>query len=61
MVQKIANLESNLGALDVNLSPEEMKELEDAIPAHLVQGMRYPEHAMTRTHEHETTPKHPLE
>eukprot|EP00243_Klebsormidium_subtile_P007557 TRINITY_DN3365_c0_g3_i1.p1 TRINITY_DN3365_c0_g3~~TRINITY_DN3365_c0_g3_i1.p1 ORF type:complete len:126 (+),score=30.39 TRINITY_DN3365_c0_g3_i1:46-378(+) len=54
---KIANLESNLGALDIKLSPEEIKELEDAVPAHLVHGFRYPEHALKATHEFEKTPQ----
>ncbi|GAQ87086.1 NAD(P)-linked oxidoreductase [Klebsormidium nitens] len=54
---KLANLESNLGALDIKLSPEEIKELEDAVPAHLVHGIRYPEHALKATHEFEKTPE----
>ena len=57
LMQKVANLESNLGALDIKLSPEEIKELEDAVPAHLVHGFRYPEHALKATHEFEKTPE----
>jgi aryl-alcohol dehydrogenase-like predicted oxidoreductase len=38
---KLANLRSNVGALAVHLSPEEMQALEDAIPAAEVAGSRY--------------------
>ena len=38
---KIANLESNIGSLGVKLSEEDMKALEDAVPAEEVAGERY--------------------
>lgn len=42
---KIANLDSNIGALHVKLSDEDMKALEDAVPEEDVAGNRYSEMA----------------
>jgi aryl-alcohol dehydrogenase-like predicted oxidoreductase len=42
---KVANLDSNIGALHVKLSDEEMKALEDAVPEEDVAGNRYNEMA----------------
>jgi aryl-alcohol dehydrogenase-like predicted oxidoreductase len=39
-------LEESLGALDVELSPEELARLEEAVPASEVAGTRYDEHQM---------------
>jgi aryl-alcohol dehydrogenase-like predicted oxidoreductase len=40
--KNIKYLEENVGALNVNITKEEMKELEDAVPEHAVAGERYP-------------------
>jgi len=41
-----AQLEESLGALDVELSPEEVSHIEDSIPAAAVAGTRYDPHQM---------------
>jgi len=41
---KLHRLEENLGALDVELSPDDLRELETAAAKIPVQGERYPEH-----------------
>jgi len=41
-----AQLSESLGALDVQLSPEEVVRIEAAIPASAVAGARYDEHQM---------------
>ncbi|HUK43604.1 MAG TPA: aldo/keto reductase [Candidatus Bathyarchaeia archaeon] len=41
---KLHRLEENLGALNVELSPEDLRELETAAAKIPVQGARYPEH-----------------
>jgi aryl-alcohol dehydrogenase-like predicted oxidoreductase len=41
-----AQLAESLGALQVRLSPEELAEIESAIPAEEVAGSRYDEHQM---------------
>ncbi|PNW76476.1 hypothetical protein CHLRE_11g467622v5 [Chlamydomonas reinhardtii] len=45
--RSIANLEQNMGALAVSLSPEECRELEEAVPADQVVGDRYAHMAAT--------------
>lgn len=40
---KLARLDENLGALDVNLSPDELVDIDAAASAVAVQGARYPE------------------
>lgn len=42
---KLARLEENVGAAAVNLSPEDLQEIEDAASKITVQGARYPEYA----------------
>jgi aryl-alcohol dehydrogenase-like predicted oxidoreductase len=37
-----ARLEENVGALDVKLSPDEVKKIGDAVPAGAAAGLRYP-------------------
>jgi aryl-alcohol dehydrogenase-like predicted oxidoreductase len=43
-------VDENLGALDVPLSPAEVRELSDAVPAGAAAGTRYPEGAMKGVH-----------
>lgn len=52
---KLANLEENLGALLVHLTPEEQDHLESAVNPAQVVGMRYGEHAMAACHENMPT------
>jgi aryl-alcohol dehydrogenase-like predicted oxidoreductase len=40
---KLHRLEENIGAINVELSPEELRELETAASKIAVQGARYPE------------------
>jgi diketogulonate reductase-like aldo/keto reductase len=56
---KIVNLDSNIGALEVSLSKEDMAELEAAVPVHEVAGERYMEGVMERTFRYVDSP--PLE
>ena len=44
--KRLKYLEENAAAIDVKLSAQEMGEIEDALPAHAVAGLRYPEMAM---------------
>jgi aryl-alcohol dehydrogenase-like predicted oxidoreductase len=37
-------LEENLGAVDVELTPEDLREIEQAVSEVEVRGARYPEH-----------------
>jgi aryl-alcohol dehydrogenase-like predicted oxidoreductase len=39
-------LEENLGALDVKLSPEDLRRIEAVFPTGAAAGPRYPEHMM---------------
>jgi aryl-alcohol dehydrogenase-like predicted oxidoreductase len=41
-----SQLAESLGALDVDLSPDEVRRLEEAVPASAVAGARYPEQGM---------------
>ncbi len=41
---KLARLEENLGALTVELTPDDLRDIEDAASQIPVQGARYPEH-----------------
>jgi aryl-alcohol dehydrogenase-like predicted oxidoreductase len=41
---KVHRLEENLGAVDVNLTPDELRDIESAVSKIPVQGARYPEH-----------------
>jgi len=40
---KIARLEENIGAVSVNLTPDDLREIESAVSKITVQGARYPE------------------
>lgn len=44
--RRIKNLDENLGALDVKLSPAELAEIEQVFPVAAVAGTRYPEQMM---------------
>jgi len=44
--KRLKYLEENAAAISVNLSAKELAEIERALPAHAVAGMRYPEAAM---------------
>lgn len=52
---KLANLDENLGALRVKLTPDEQRQLEAEVDPAAVVGMRYGEHAMHACHEHMPT------
>jgi aryl-alcohol dehydrogenase-like predicted oxidoreductase len=41
---KLHRLEENLGAVDVNLTPDDLRDIESAVSKIPVQGARYPEH-----------------
>jgi aryl-alcohol dehydrogenase-like predicted oxidoreductase len=41
---KLARLEENLGAVSVELTPDDLREIENAVSKITVQGARYPEH-----------------
>lgn len=56
---KIANLDSNIGALGVSLSKEEIEELEAAVPLHEIAGGRYHEAHLLATFQFINSP--PLE
>lgn len=45
---KLRRLEENLGAADIELTPEDLQELDDAASRIDVQGARYPEHLEKR-------------
>ncbi|CAM6093052.1 unnamed protein product [Calypogeia fissa] len=53
---KVKNLEENIGALAVQLSKEELKEIEDAVPQEDVAGSRYPEESMKTTWRFNNSP-----
>lgn len=42
--RKLERLDENIGALAINLSPNDLQEIESAIAKITVQGDRYPEH-----------------
>ncbi len=44
--KRVKYLEENVGALDVNLTPDDLKRLSEAIPVGATAGLRYPEAAM---------------
>jgi aryl-alcohol dehydrogenase-like predicted oxidoreductase len=41
---KLARLEENIGAVSVTLTPDDLREIENAVSKITVQGARYPEH-----------------
>ena len=45
--KRIKYLEENVGALEVSISPEELKEIDAIAPKGVAAGLRYPEAAMT--------------
>lgn len=53
---KVANLESNIGALAVKLTDEEMKALEDAVPVEDVAGTRYAPASLRSTWQNASSP-----
>lgn len=53
---KRKNLDSNIGALKVSLSEEEMRELEAAVPIHQFAGERYKEEQMHTTWRFASSP-----
>jgi aryl-alcohol dehydrogenase-like predicted oxidoreductase len=42
--RRLERLEENIGAVDVDLSSDDLREIEDAAAQISVQGARYPEH-----------------
>jgi len=46
---KLARLEENLGAADVQLTPEDLRAIDEAASKIKVEGERYPEHLEKRT------------
>ncbi|KAI5054522.1 hypothetical protein GOP47_0030583 [Adiantum capillus-veneris] len=53
---KITNLEENLGALNVKLSQEDIKEIAAAVPVDEVAGLRYPDKHYRHTYKFANTP-----
>ena len=45
---KLERLEENLGAADVDLAPDDLREIDDALSKIPVEGARYPEHLQQR-------------
>jgi aryl-alcohol dehydrogenase-like predicted oxidoreductase len=45
---KLHRLEENIGAADIELSPEDLREIESAVSKVTVQGARYPAHLQAR-------------
>jgi aryl-alcohol dehydrogenase-like predicted oxidoreductase len=45
---KLHRLEENLGAADVTLTPDDLRDIESAFASVAVQGARYPEHLQQR-------------
>jgi aryl-alcohol dehydrogenase-like predicted oxidoreductase len=43
-------LEENLGALNVQLSPDDLQRIDEAMPAGAAAGLRYPEAQMKGVH-----------
>lgn len=41
--RRLKHLEDNLGALDVELTPDDLQEIEQALSKITIQGARYPE------------------
>jgi aryl-alcohol dehydrogenase-like predicted oxidoreductase len=48
--KRIAYLEENLGALDVRLSPDDLRRIDEVMPAGAAAGLRYPEPQMKGVH-----------
>ena len=48
--KRIAYLEENLGALNVQLSPDDLRRIDEAMPAGAAAGLRYPEPQMKGVH-----------
>jgi aryl-alcohol dehydrogenase-like predicted oxidoreductase len=48
--KQIAYLEENLGALNVQLSPDDLRRIDEAMPAGAAAGLRYPEPQMKGVH-----------
>jgi aryl-alcohol dehydrogenase-like predicted oxidoreductase len=46
---KRSRLEENLGAAAIQLTPDDLREIEEAASRIVVQGARYPEHLEKRT------------
>ena len=46
---KLSRLEENIGAATVNLSPDDLREIESAASQITIQGSRYPEHLQQLT------------
>jgi len=53
---KIPNLDENIGATFVKLTPEELKEVAAAVPEHEISGGRYSEDLLKQTWKSVTTP-----
>jgi len=47
----VSHLEENVDALRVAFSPEELEQIEEALPEHLVAGARYPEASLQMTNQ----------
>jgi aryl-alcohol dehydrogenase-like predicted oxidoreductase len=47
--RRLERLEENIGAADVELTAEDLRDIEDAATRITVQGDRYPEHLERRT------------
>lgn len=45
--KRIAFLEENVGALDIKLSNDEIKQIEEVLPLNMASGTRYPQSAMS--------------
>jgi aryl-alcohol dehydrogenase-like predicted oxidoreductase len=48
--RRLARLDENLGALAVELTPDDLREIEGAAAQITVQGARYPEHLELQTY-----------
>lgn len=53
---KIKNLQENIGALAVKLTPAELKAIQDAVPQNEVSGDRYPKSLLAHTWIHINSP-----
>jgi aryl-alcohol dehydrogenase-like predicted oxidoreductase len=40
----VARLEENIGAASIELTPEDLRQIESAVSKIMLQGARYPEH-----------------
>ncbi len=47
---KLGRLDENIGAAAVELTPDDLREIERAAAQITVQGAQYPEHLEARTH-----------